>query len=107
VVLEAGAVVAVVGGAVEPVEPVSPVAPVEPVLPVEPVELFGTVTPGVGDGVLEAVSPGLMAKMINAVRTTTPVAPPIALTSSARGRPGLQLVLVGRWEGLRRFVTSS
>jgi hypothetical protein len=114
VVLEAGAVAAVVGGAVVSVEPVSPVAPVEPVLPVEPVplepvgpvELFGTVTPGVV-GVVDAVSPGLMTKMISAVRTTTPVAPPMALISSALGRPAFQLVLVGRWEGLRRFVTSS
>jgi hypothetical protein len=68
--------------------------------------LFGTVTPGVGAGTLEPESPGLLRKMISAVTSTTPAAPPIALTSSARGRPGLQPVLVGR-EGLRRFVTSS
>jgi hypothetical protein len=111
VVLEAGAVVAVVGAvvSVEPVLPVptvAPVLPVEPVLPVGPVELLGTVTPGVV-GVVDAESPGLMTKMISAVRITTPAAPPIALTSSARGRPGFQLELVGLWEGLRRFVTSS
>jgi hypothetical protein len=98
VVLEAGAVVAVTGAvvAVEPVLPVPPVAPVE---------LFGTVTPGVV-GVVDAESPGLMTTMMSAVRTTTPVAPPMALSSSARGRPGFQLEL-GCREGLRRFVTSS
>jgi hypothetical protein len=115
VVLEAGAVVAVVGAvvSVEPVVPVPPVAPVEPVLPVgpvppvEPVGPVGMVCVGVCDGVLEDESPGLMTTMISAVTSTTPAAPPIAFTSSPLGRPGFQLVLVCRWAGFRRFVTSS
>jgi hypothetical protein len=105
VVFGAGAVVALVaGGAVEPVPPVPPVEPVEPVLPVLP---FGTVTPGGWVGTLEPPeSAGLIRKMISAVSRTTPTAPPMALTSSARGRPGFQLELDCR-EGFRRFVTSS
>jgi hypothetical protein len=96
-------------GAGEPVLPVPPVPPVDPVPPGAPVPpvLFGTVTPGDGVGTLEPPeSPGLMMKMISAVSRTTPAAPPIALSSSARGRPGFQLEL-GCREGLRRFVTSS
>jgi hypothetical protein len=77
---------------------------VDPVLPVLP---FGTVTPGDGVGTVEPPeSPGLIRKMISAVTSTTAAAPPIALTQSARGRPGFQLELDCR-EGFRRFVTSS
>jgi hypothetical protein len=109
VVLGAGAVVAVVAAVVpgDPVLPVPPVAPVDPGVPVEPgvpVDPAGTVAVGVG--AVEPESPGFMTKMSSAVSTTTPAAPPMALTSSARGRPGFQLELDCR-EGLRRFVTSS
>jgi hypothetical protein len=94
-------------GVIEPLLPVPPVPPVDPVPPVAPVLPFGTVTPGDGVGTVEPLeSPGLMTKMISTVSRTTPAAPPMALSSSARGRPGFQLEL-GCREGLRRFVTSS
>jgi hypothetical protein len=79
----------------------------------EPVGPVGTESVGIdagvvagGGGVLVVVSSGLITKITSAVSNTTALAPPMAFISSARGRVGFHSVLVGRWAGFRRFVTS-